>query len=62
MKSKLSLLVVGLLMAATVMVFAAGSKEPVADAKGAAFHIGVVTGTVSQSGDDLWGAEELIRR
>ncbi len=29
---------------------------------GAAFHIGVVTGTVSQSEDDLRGAEELIKR
>jgi len=28
----------------------------------AAFHIGVVTGTVSQSEDDLRGAEELIKR
>ncbi|MDR1218039.1 MAG: DUF3798 domain-containing protein [Treponema sp.] len=28
----------------------------------AAYHIGVVTGTVSQSEDDLRGAEELIRR
>jgi hypothetical protein len=62
MKSKVSLLVVVLLMAATVMVFAAGSKEPAAGAKGAAFHIGVVTGTVSQSEDDLRGAEELIKR
>ncbi|MGD9940308.1 MAG: DUF3798 domain-containing protein [Clostridia bacterium] len=62
MKSKVSLLVVVLLMAATVMVFAAGSKEPAAGATGAAFHIGVVTGTVSQSEDDLRGAEELIKR
>ncbi|GHU31759.1 hypothetical protein FACS1894172_07210 [Spirochaetia bacterium] len=29
---------------------------------GAAYHIGIVTGTVSQSEDDLRGAEELIRR
>ncbi|TFG81078.1 MAG: DUF3798 domain-containing protein, partial [Spirochaetales bacterium] len=28
----------------------------------AAYHIGVVTGTVSQSEDDLRGAEELIKR
>jgi len=32
------------------------------DAAGAAYHIGIVTGTVSQSEDDLRGAEELIRR
>ena len=62
MKLKTSLFVVVLLMAATVMVFAAGSKEPAAGATGAAFHIGVVTGTVSQSEDDLRGAEELIKR
>jgi len=32
------------------------------EATGAAYHIGIVTGTVSQSEDDLRGAEELIRR
>ena len=29
---------------------------------GSAYHIGIVTGTVSQSEDDLRGAEELIKR
>ena len=45
------------------MVFAGGGKQaaPAAGAAGA-YHIGVVTGTVSQSEDDLRGAEELIRR
>ncbi|MDR1399773.1 MAG: DUF3798 domain-containing protein [Treponema sp.] len=33
-----------------------------AQASSGAYHIGVVTGTVSQSEDDLRGAEELIRR
>lgn len=61
-KSKVSLLVVALLMVATVMVFAAGSKEPATGTIGAAFHIGVVTGTVSQSEDYLRGAEKLIKR
>ncbi len=45
-------------------VFAGGSKETAAveGAKTAAkFHIGVVTGTVSQSEDDLRGAERLIQ-
>lgn len=50
-------------------MFAGGSKDaaPAADASadassGAAYHIGIVTGTVSQSEDDLRGAEELIAR
>jgi len=41
-------------------VFATGTTETAA--KKAAYHIGVVTGTVSQSEDDLRGAEELIKR
>ncbi|HKM08683.1 MAG TPA: DUF3798 domain-containing protein, partial [Sphaerochaeta sp.] len=40
------------------VIFAAGTKE-VAKA-GNDFHIGIVTGTVSQSEDDLRGAERLI--
>ena len=43
-------------------LFAAGAQEaPKATAKAADdFHIGIVTGTVSQSEDDLRGAERLI--
>jgi hypothetical protein len=42
-------------------IFAAGGQQK--DSAGtAAYHIGIVTGTVSQSEDDLRGAEELIRR
>ncbi|MFP3090446.1 DUF3798 domain-containing protein [Treponema sp. TIM-1] len=37
-----------------------GEAEP--EAAQSAYHIGVVTGTVSQSEDDLRGAEELISR
>jgi hypothetical protein len=37
-------------------------KTDAPEAGAAAYHIGVVTGTVSQSEDDLRGAEELIRR
>lgn len=37
-------------------------KVPDWDGTKAEYHIGVVTGTVSQSEDDLRGAEELIRR
>ena len=43
------------------MVFAGGNRRDRSDS-GAQYHIGVVTGTVSQSEDDLRGAEELIRR
>lgn len=44
-------------------VFTACTKksDSASKALGAAYHIGVVTGTVSQSEDDLRGAEELIR-
>ncbi len=38
------------------------SATQAAIAKKSKYHIGVVTGTVSQSEDDLRGAEELIRR
>nr|WP_230758866.1 DUF3798 domain-containing protein [Teretinema zuelzerae] len=45
------------------MVFAGGTQEAgKTTAKAGGFHIGVVTGTVSQSEDDLRGAEELIKR
>ena len=49
--------VVGLLTAALF----AGAVSAMA-AEPAKFHIGVCTGTVSQSEDDLRGAEELIKR
>lgn len=47
------------------LVFAGGSKESTqvqsdSGAKAGQYHIGVVTGTVSQSEDDLRGAEALI--
>ncbi len=47
-----------LILLAGSMLFV-GCKK---DEGGAAYHIGVVTGTVSQSEDDLRGAEELIKR
>ncbi|MCR5290618.1 MAG: DUF3798 domain-containing protein [Treponema sp.] len=59
---KKNLLVAVALLCATTFVFAAGSKEKSASSSSTSFHIGVVTGTVSQSEDDLRGAEELIRR
>ena len=42
------------------LIFTVASAGLFAQAK-AKFHIGVVTGTVSQSEDDLRGAERLIK-
>jgi hypothetical protein len=39
-----------------------GAQGAAPGAAGPAYHIGIMTGTVSQSDDDLRGAEELIRR
>lgn len=64
MKRILSLSVACALAASVLMVSCQKKPEaakPAAAAK-AAFHIGMVTGTVSQSEDDLRGAEELIKR
>jgi hypothetical protein len=44
------------------MAFIGGCQKKESQAAGSAYHIGIVTGTVSQSDDDLRGAEELIRR
>ena len=50
-------------LAAAVVFGSCQKKEaPAAGQSEGAYHIGVVTGTVSQSEDDLRGAEELIRR
>jgi hypothetical protein len=60
---KLGLIFV-VLLASVSMVFASGSSQKSSSdsAQKSAYHIGIVTGTVSQSEDDLRGAEELIRR
>lgn len=57
MKKALTLL----LLAALCMtpLFAGGAQEEATDAADG-FHIGIVTGTVSQSEDDLRGAEKMI--
>jgi hypothetical protein len=49
------------LLAGAALSFAGGGRQQ-QQSTGAAYHIGLVTGTVSQSEDDLRGAEELIRR
>ncbi len=62
---KKSLVLAVAAMSLATLAFIGCSKKTDAGAKkasGAAFHIGVVTGTVSQSEDDLRGAEELIHR
>ncbi|MFA5698560.1 MAG: DUF3798 domain-containing protein [Sphaerochaeta sp.] len=56
---KKTLAIAMVLLFTMTMVFAAGAKE--AAPKTTEFHVGIVTGTVSQSEDDLRGAEELIR-
>ena len=63
---RIGLFALALLLCGT-MVFAGGNKQspsaaPAGAASGAPYHIGIVTGTVSQSEDDLRGAEELIKR
>lgn len=60
-------LVVTVALILTVAIFFACNKGGETNSNGdakdkAAFHIGIVTGTVSQSEDDLRGAEELIKR
>jgi hypothetical protein len=53
------------LLAGSALVFAGGGQQgggAASGGAGAAYHIGIVTGTVSQSEDDLRGAEELIKR
>ncbi len=57
---KKSLFLTAFLCAAS-LIFANGAKDA-PKAKSGSIHIGVVTGTVSQSEDDLRGAEELIKR
>jgi hypothetical protein len=50
---------------AGALAFAGGAKDTAAAAGKSAevpYHIGIMTGTVAQSEDDLRGAEELIRR
>lgn len=64
MKRKFSFVLAILMVFAIATVSAMGGKDAgsPAAAGSTAFHIGVVTGTVSQSEDDLRGAEELIKR
>jgi hypothetical protein len=58
---KRTLKIAAVLLAALVMVFTSCAKKDQKQA-GEAYHIGIVTGTVSQAEDNLRGAEELIKR
>jgi hypothetical protein len=55
------MMILCILLAGTALAFAGGGRQQQSTG-GAAYHIGMVTGTVSQSEDDLRGAEEMIRR
>jgi hypothetical protein len=65
---KVSLVVLSALICGALILAGCSKKEAPASAvetpaaAAAAYHIGIVTGTVSQSEDDLRGAEELISR
>jgi len=62
---KRTVFVVLALLVCGAMAFATGGRQQTPSAgttTGGGYHIGIVTGTVSQSEDDLRGAEELIRR
>jgi hypothetical protein len=62
MKRKAMIVLIALLALSLTGAFAMGGKDAAPAGGKAAYHIGVVTGTVSQSEDDLRGAEELIKR
>lgn len=59
MKKLTTILIV--LLSVCALAFAKGQTEPAAAASDD-FHLGIVTGTVSQSEDDLRGAEALIAK
>jgi len=54
------LAILACLLLVSMALFAGGEQEAAEAGEGAAFHIGIVTGTVSQSEDDLRGAEVLM--
>jgi hypothetical protein len=68
MKKTMQIALIALMVSAVFLGSCQKKAEPTPaaaapeKAAGPAYHIGVVTGTVSQSEDDLRGAEELIRR
>jgi hypothetical protein len=61
---RIGLVALALLLCGAMVLVGCQKKETAQQSaqSGAQYHIGIVTGTVSQSEDDLRGAEELIRR
>ncbi|MFA7671038.1 MAG: DUF3798 domain-containing protein [Sphaerochaetaceae bacterium] len=59
MKKTFAVLLV--LVVAGTLLFAQGAKQSAPAATEGKFHVGIVTGTVSQSEDDLRGAELMIK-
>jgi DNA-binding LacI/PurR family transcriptional regulator len=64
---RIGFILLALLLCGTMVFMGCKKKEAAPQSAqsaqpGPAYHIGIVTGTVSQSEDDLRGAEELIRR
>jgi hypothetical protein len=61
---RIGLVALALLLCGAMVFVGCQKKEAGQQAaqSGAQYHIGIVTGTVSQSEDDLRGAEELIKR
>ena len=59
---RIGFIALALLLCGAMVLVGCKKKETAQQQSAAQYHIGVVTGTVSQSEDDLRGAEELIRR
>jgi hypothetical protein len=59
---RIGFMALALVLCGAMVFVSCKKKETAQQPAGAAYHIGIVTGTVSQSEDDLRGAEELIKR
>jgi hypothetical protein len=59
---RIGFIALAILLCGAMVLTGCKKKEPGQQQSGAQYHIGIVTGTVSQSEDDLRGAEELIKR
>jgi len=59
---RIGLVALALLLCGAMVLVSCQKKDQPSAQSGAQYHIGIVTGTVSQSEDDLRGAEELIKR
>jgi hypothetical protein len=59
---RIGFIALALLLCGAMVLVGCKKKETAQQQSAVQYHIGIVTGTVSQSEDDLRGAEELIRR